>query len=68
MTDENRLLLCIIIISKYGYVLVNFALIEKNMAQLTQFGSVALGAGSVGEACLNVQAVDTMQFIHNQTQ
>lgn len=34
------------------------------MHQLTQFGSVALGVGSVGEACLNIQAGDTVFFNH----
>lgn len=33
------------------------------MPQLTQTGSVALGVGCVGEACLNLQARDMTQFI-----
>lgn len=38
------------------------------MAQLTQTGSIALGVGCVGEACLDIQAGDIMQFIDSQTQ
>lgn len=36
---------------------------NKKMLHLTQTGSVALGVGCVGEACLNLQASDMMQFI-----
>lgn len=41
---------------------------NEKTAQLTQTGRVALGVGGVGEACLNTQAGDIMQFIHSQTE
>lgn len=40
-----------------------YDILLKDLAQHTQSGIVALGVGSVGEACLNTQAGDTVKFI-----